>query len=118
MKTYLTSLIAGSLAAMPVSAGEICGRNYASPGQAYSEVARTPGVQVALNNAQFVALADQKAMVVWTFTKAGHPASPAVVCRRPIQVGGVMQVQLQAICSGPKEACDALIADFQALLPR
>jgi hypothetical protein len=67
------------------------------------------------NDAQFFAYADAQARVIWTFTKSGHPAAPAVVCRRPVQTGDRIDLQLQAHCGSPKDACDALIAAFQKL---
>jgi len=53
--------------------------------------------------------------VHWTATRDGHPAHPAVVCRRVIQRETGMRIEMQAICDGPQAACDQLVADFQRL---
>jgi hypothetical protein len=115
MSLRLTVVSAALLAAPDASADELCGRPFTSVQQPYADVARTSGIQAILNNDSYVAFADASAKVVWTFTKAAHPAAPAVVCRRPVQTGDRIEVQLQARCGGAMPACDALIAEFQAL---
>jgi hypothetical protein len=99
----------------PLQAAPLCGREVASLQALQDELANNPQVERVLDNDQYAAYADQGARTVWTFTKPGHPAAPAVVCRRPVQNGNQISVQLQAGCGGPKEACDAMIAAFQAL---
>ena len=113
--TALAFLVVG-LTTSSARADEICGHAFAnSIQQLYSKIATIPRAQVVLNDDRFIAIADMDAKVVWTFTKASHPAAPAVVCRRAVEVNGRVEVDLQSRCGGSKEACDAMIADFKAL---
>jgi hypothetical protein len=52
---------------------------------------------------------------IWNFTKASHPAHPAVACRRIIQVGDQFHVETQLRCQGSKTQCDRLATDYAAL---
>jgi hypothetical protein len=111
----LAMISAALLAASYASADELCGRSFTSVQQLYADLTRTSGIQAVLNDDSYIAFADPGAKVMWTFTKTSHPAAPAVLCRRPVQTGDRIEVQLQARRGGAKAACDALIAAFQAL---
>ena len=99
-------------------AAELCGRNVVSVPALHNELMTDVTTQGLGGNSQFVALADQRGQTVWTFTKAGHPAHPAVVCRRPVQRANQIDLQMQMMCGGTKPACDALVESFKGLNDR
>ena len=55
----------------------------------------------------------------WSFTPPGHYAHPSLV-RRVIQRsgGGAVAVQVATLCEAPREACDRLKAEFEAMNER
>jgi hypothetical protein len=106
------------LSASSGRSAELCGRNVISLQSLHDELSRDRVIDPAGGNAQFVAFADRRTQTLWTFTKAGHPADPAVVCRRPLQRGDRIELEMQVRCGGPKAACDALVASFKGLNDR
>jgi len=52
---------------------------------------------------------------VWSFTPNTHPAHPAVIKRFPTENGGQIAIRMQALCGGPKPACDQLVEHFKKL---
>src|SRR5436190_17643205 len=82
-------------------ADELCGREFASQQQIYSELTQSPDVRRLLANDRCVVLADEKNKTVWTFTNASVPGGPAaIMCKRPVQAGDIIEVQTQARCAG------------------
>jgi hypothetical protein len=72
--------------------------------------------QIILDDDQYLAIHDLEKGSVWTFTKIGHPAHPAMICRYPIKMAdGKWYTQIEARCGGSKEACDTLVQQFRAL---
>jgi hypothetical protein len=72
--------------------------------------------QVILDNDKYLAIHEVKTGAVWTLTKAGHPAHPAVVCRYPVRApDGNWHARIEAKCGGPKPECDALIESFKQM---
>ncbi len=66
-----------------------------------------------LNDKNYLAFEESERMIVWTFVKEGTP-TPAIVCRQPYQDGNTIRLKIDAICKGPKPACEALIASFSS----
>lgn len=54
-------------------------------------------------------------LAIWSFTPPTHSAHPAVVRRNFVQTGDAVSIEMRVLCEAPKEACDQLVRDFQAL---
>jgi hypothetical protein len=106
------------LLAIPAVAAEICDRTMASPGELLETLRDEPGVELIHEDDLYLALAEKARSIVWTFTRPNHPAHPAVVCRRVVQQGDAVGVDMRVVCVGPKAACDRMVADFQELNKR
>jgi hypothetical protein len=52
---------------------------------------------------------------MWNFTKATHPAYPAIACIRIVKVGDQRHFETQLRCNAAKPLCDKLYADYLAL---
>jgi hypothetical protein len=71
---------------------------------------------IILDSDQYLAIHDLEQGSVWTFTKIGHPAHPAMICRYPIKLAdGKWHTQIEVHCGGPKDACDTLVQQFRDL---
>ncbi|HXT07732.1 MAG TPA: hypothetical protein VN715_12440 [Roseiarcus sp.] len=78
------------------------------------DLLRSKSNKIILDNDKYLSIHDEERGSVWTFTKAGHPANPAYVCRYPVQAAdGTWHTQIEAKCGGPKDQCDALIQNFK-----
>jgi hypothetical protein len=86
----------------------LCGRDSRSMARLTAELMRQAGGQPAFEDARLVVFRDETSNAVFLLTKIGHAAHPAAACRRlsAEQGGGVATVQ--AVCTAPQEACDAL----------
>ena len=92
------------------NATELCGRTFASSivDEIRQELA-VAGVPVIRDEQDRLVLEDRAGRTVWTFVKAGHPAAPAVICRRSQPSGIHLDIETQGMCSSPQAACDALL---------
>ena len=97
----------------PASAQQLCGRKFSSNAQLFRDVTREPDSKLISEDSNYIVLSDERATTIWTFTTKEHPAYPAVICRRPRQVGAEVVIKLEARCAGPRAACDALVAEFR-----
>jgi hypothetical protein len=87
-----------------------------SPAEALLLLLKDSTNKIILNDNQYLAVDDVRNHAVWTFTKIGHAANPAMVCRYPLQMAdGRWHAQIEARCGGPKEACDAFVEAFKRL---
>ncbi len=114
------ALVAATAALLPVAstdarAAQLCGREVSSVPELMEQVARDAGGKTLRNDQQFIAYADERARVVWTFAKEGTPPAPAVICRRPFLNAGKVEVETQAMCGGPANVCGELVAAFKAI---
>ena len=66
----------------------------------------------------YVAISDKGRDTIWTFTVPGHPAHPSVVCRRPVQDGAELRLQMDVRCNAAETECQKLVAAFQELNQR
>lgn len=66
----------------------------------------------AFRDKSYVAISDKANDTVWTFTVAGHPAHPSVVCRRPVQDGGNLRLQMDMRCNAAEAECEKLVHAF------
>jgi hypothetical protein len=90
---------------------------YKTPAEALDALRQKPGVRVYEHNGWTVAQ-DNVEPSVWSFTPASHPAHPAVVKRYMQEKDGQLFVRTGVICGASKEACDALVREFDALTRR
>jgi hypothetical protein len=75
---------------------------------------QSAGSPEVFRDTRYVAYRDA-AGITWTFTLAGNPAHPAVVCRRIVGPEGKLQLETNASCDASREACDAMMAEFAKL---
>lgn len=80
-----------------------------------TEVDKLPEVH---RDASYVALQDKESWAMWTFTREGMPAHPAVVCRRPVKNGEQITLEMVFGCKGEEKACAQLEQDFKELNAR
>lgn len=116
----LCLLVALASGAMVLPAGaepfRLCGRESNSLPALMVDLMRLAEGLPHHEDTQFLALSDRQAGVMFTFTKPGHPAHPAVVCRRPQQnTAGGFSIQIESRCGAEKSACDALVESFRRL---
>lgn len=70
--------------------------------------------KIILDDKMYLSINDVENNAVWTFTKQGHPAHPAIVCRYGVLASdGLWHTEIKAKCAGPKDACDALVHAFK-----
>ncbi|MEN2675465.1 hypothetical protein ABEQ61_12365 [Cutibacterium acnes] len=76
-----------------------------------------PGVSFTTTKPDAWLIANDTApFAIWSFVPQGHYAYPAVVKRElKKDPQGNVSVAMTAICEAPKEACDKLIGEFQAM---
>jgi hypothetical protein len=58
---------------------------------------------------------DHASLTLWSFAPERHPAHPAAVRRKIVEERGNIYVQMNVLCEAAKQACDALVADFDKL---
>ncbi|WP_353640962.1 hypothetical protein [Mesorhizobium sp. WSM2239] len=102
----------------PVFAGDMCGRPGGSPTELFERVTKAEKLPEITRDRLFVAFQDRANSIVWTFTLATHPAHPTAVCRRPVQDGKAIQLQMNVACSAKEQTCRALLREFEALNAR
>lgn len=90
---------------------------YKTPEEALAGLRQKPGVRIYERHGWTVA-EDKPDNAVWSFTPSGHPAHPAVVKRYAYEEKGAVYVRMGVICGASKEACDALVREFNALTER
>ncbi len=93
----------------------LCDRDFADPIQLMVSLMHEAKGRPSFENGQFISFGNLGDGSAFTFTKKGHPAHPAVVCRSPVKIGDVFHIKTEASCAAPKEACEKLMRDFQAM---
>lgn len=89
---------------------------YQSVAEALEALKTKPGVQINVTKPDGWIIANEGRDVVWSFAPPNHYAHPAVVRRElVVQPDGEVTVETRALCQAPKEPCDRLIGEFQAL---
>jgi hypothetical protein len=96
---------------------QICGRNFSTPDKLRQELHGASGVDYIHEDRQYAAYSDRASYIVWTFTNPPHPAHPAVICRKAVQRGEEIGVELSSRCGGPKSACDKMVEEFNQMMP-
>ena len=96
--------------------GSPCARaNEADPVELLGELTEQDKLPEVFRDPAYVALQDKATWAMWTFTREGQPAHPAVVCRRPVQEGDVITLEMVVTCKGGESACVQLTQEFRAL---
>jgi hypothetical protein len=110
------------LAAAPVpttAADDPCGEtNKGAPQALYERLAKDERLREMHRNELYVALENGQDGTLWTFTRPGHPAHPAAICRRVMERRGILDIPTTIVCDGAQAACAQLQKDFEALNTR
>lgn len=106
------------LSANPVLAQDLCGRPTEPPSALFDRLTNAEKLKEDFRDKSYVAISDKAKDTVWTFTVPGHPAHPSVVCRRPVQDGADMRLQMNVQCNAAESECQKLVAAFQELNQR
>lgn len=60
----------------------------------------------------------EQAYTLWSFPPQTHPAAPSAVKRTLLERNGMVVMEMSVRCEAKKAACDALVAEFQAINAR
>jgi hypothetical protein len=105
-----------ALAGTPASAQEdLCGRPREAPDALLQRLAKTEKLGESFRDKAYVTVNDAAKGTIWTFTVAGHPAHPSVVCRQPVEDGGKLRIDMGVQCEGADEECERLVRGFEVL---
>ena len=99
----------------PATAQELCGRQSESPEALFDRLTKQEKLKEDFRDKSYVAISDKAKDTVWTFTVAGHPAHPSVVCRRPVQDGDNLRLDTNVRCNAAEAECEKLVKAFQEL---
>ena len=99
-------------------AQELCGRPTEQPQALFDRLTKTEKLKEDFRDKSYVAISDKAKDTIWTFTVPGHPAHPSVVCRRPVQDGAELQLQMDVRCNAAETECQKLVTAFQELNQR
>ena len=105
-------------AAGPGMAAELCGRPQEPPAAMFERLTKAEKLGESFRDKSYVAVNDAAKGTVWTFTVPGHPAHPSVVCRRPVQEGAQMRLEMNVQCNAAEAECQKLVQGFQELNQR
>jgi hypothetical protein len=101
----------GILFAPPrASADELCGRQFDSLSQLYTELrgdADRGSWRVIERPTHVMIVGNQ---MVWGFAKDSQPAFPAAACLHFVPTEDSLQALVETRCEGAKDACDAVVA--------
>lgn len=112
----VAALAFAALAASPAPAADSpCARANGDPVALLAELTEKDKLPEVFRDAAYVALQDKSTWAMWTFTLPGQRAHPAVVCRRPVQEGDVITLDMVITCKGEPNACVGLSQEFKAL---
>lgn len=100
----------------PVAADAgFCGGPSGEPAQLLDRVKAVSGVVEVHRDREYVAYQDPATQTMYTFTLAGQPAHPTAVCRKPVQAGDALELQMVIVCKGTEKTCAQLEGDFKLL---
>lgn len=99
------------------AATEFCGDPIGKAEDLITRYSTQKGLKETYKSTDYVAYSDDEKSptVVYTFTTKGHPANPAVVCRKQVKEGDNLVLKMQIVCDGGAEACDKLRNDFNVM---
>jgi len=99
-------------------APSVCERANGDAGKLLEQLRDVEKLPEVHRDASYIAFQDKKTWAMWTFTREGLPAHPAVVCRRPVQDGQDITLEMVIGCAGEDKACTQLRQDFGELNAR
>ena len=99
-------------------AQDLCGRPAEQPQALFDRLTKTEKLKEDFRDKSYVAISDKTKDTIWTFTVPGHPAHPSVVCRRPMQDGADLRLQMNVQCNASEAECQKLVKAFQELNQR
>jgi hypothetical protein len=94
---------------------DLCGRPRETPEALLQRLSKTEKLAEAFRDKAYVTINDAANGTIWTFTVAGHPAHPSVVCREPVEEAGKLRLDMGVQCEASKEECERLVRAFEAL---
>jgi hypothetical protein len=94
---------------------DLCGRPRETPETLFQVLTKTERLGESFRDKAYVTVNDASKGTIWTFTVAGHPAHPSVVCRQPVEDGGKLRFEMGVQCEASEEACERLVRGFEAL---
>jgi len=108
-----------SLAIVPALAqqqdNDLCGRPREAPEAMFQRLTKTEKLAESFRDKSYVTINDAANGTIWTFTVAGHPAHPSVVCREPVEEGGKLRIDMGVQCEASEEECERLVRAFETL---
>ena len=108
--------VACGLAGSPASAqDDLCGRPRGTPEALLQRLTKTEKLGESFRDKAYVTVNEAAKGTIWTFTVAGHPAHPSVVCRQPVEDGGKLRIDMGVQCEASEEQCEQLVRGFEAL---
>jgi len=116
--TLSAGMLGFILSANPALAQELCGRPTEQPQALFDRLTKAEKLKEDFRDKSYVAISDKGKDTIWTFTVPGHPAHPSVVCRRPVQDGAELRLQMDVRCNAAETECQKLVAAFQELNQR
>lgn len=96
----------------------LCGRPTEQPQALFDRLTKTEKLKEDFRDKSYVAISDKSKDTIWTFTVPRHPAHPSVVCRRPVQDGADLRLQMNVQCNASEAECQKLVKAFQELNQR
>lgn len=96
-------------------AGSFCGSETAAPDALLQTVKGMTGIKEIHRDREFVAFQEPGSSAVYTFTEPAHAAHPAAICRKPVQKGDQLEIEMAIVCKGPDAKCGELEQDFKLL---
>jgi hypothetical protein len=100
------------------AADDLCGRPQEQPGPLFERLSKAEKLPEVHRDKGYVALHDKARATTWTFTVAGHPAHPSAVCRRPVQDGDRLRIEMGVSCGATEAECEKLVNAFEEMNQR
>src|SRR5262245_32701742 len=97
------------------AADDLCGRSREAPEALLERLTKAEKLDESFRDKAYVAFNDAMKGTLWTFTLAGHPAHPSVVCRRPVEEGGKVRLEMSVQCNAAEAECEKLVRGFEDL---
>ena len=104
-----------ALAGGAAFAEDLCGRPREAPDALYQRLTKTEKLAESFRDKAYATVNDAAKGTLWTFTVAGHPAHPSVVCRQPVEDGDKPRIEMSILCEASDEECERLARAFEDL---
>jgi hypothetical protein len=97
------------------AADDLCGRPRETPEALFLRLTKEEKLAESFRDKSYVVINDAANGTLWSFTAAGHPAHPSVVCREPVEEGGKLRVDMGVQCEATAAECERLVRAFEDL---